>query len=146
MDTKPYGDLSRKNIRLAAHTAISGMPTKKFSQKKLIGALARKLVRQVAWNVGTIHCGNRMLNMCERPYRSQNPISTMNWLLDCISSATTLPKHHLSLDHYQINNTFATLIRRNSLVNCFGQRVAPLAQTVRLSWSLSVTAQFGSGI
>jgi len=25
----------------------------------------------------------------------------MNWLLDCMSSATILPKHHLLLDHYQ---------------------------------------------
>jgi len=41
-----------------------------------------------------------MLAMYARLYRFQNPISTMNWLLDCMSSATILPKHHLLLDHY----------------------------------------------
>ena len=37
-------------------------------------------------------------------------------------------------------------VRQNSLVNYFGQRVAPGAQTVRVSWSLFAMAQSGFGI
>src|SRR3990170_869166 len=37
-------------------------------------------------------------------------------------------------------------VRQNSLVNYFGQRVAPGAQTVRVSWSLFAIAQSGFGI
>lgn len=89
------------SIKPVAVTAIFGMPMKKFSQKKPIAVLAKKLDRQATWNAGITPCDNQTLDMYERLYLSQKAISSMPLLHGSMLFVTT---YHLLLNHYQIFN------------------------------------------
>src|SRR3990172_6890097 len=75
------------------------MPTRRCFPKRLIAVLARRVVKPTMWNAGTIPAANRTHATFARLYRFQNPISTTNWLLDCLSSVT-ISNYHLPFNHY----------------------------------------------
>ena len=66
-----YGARSQKSIAPVTPLAISGMPIKRFFQKKRIEVWAKTRARQIIWNAGIALYDNGLPGMFAKPCRSR---------------------------------------------------------------------------
>lgn len=95
------GRVFLKNTNHVVRSATFGVLTKRCFPKRPIAVSARRAVKPIMWNAGTIPAANRTRATFVKPYRFQSPISTTNWLLDYLSSVTISLNHHFQLNHYR---------------------------------------------